>query len=577
MSFHSPLQFVSSVLASSLAVYKREVGDTFPQEPMAQLWASIDAVFGSWNNPRAIKYREINDIKGVLGTAVNVQSMVFGNTGDNSATGVCFSRNPSTGDNNFYGEWLVNAQGEDVVAGIRTPQQITKEASQLWAQEHNVSEAERVSKYPSMEEGMPETFKELVRVKDLLQFHYRDMQDMEFTIEDGKLYMLQTRSGKRTALAAVKIAVDMVAEGLIEDREAVMRIGDPKCLDQLLHPMIDPKIKLKPLAKGLPASPGAAVGQIVFTSEDAEEWAKAGKKVILVRVETSPEDVGGMHVANGILTARGGMTSHAAVVARGMGKCCVCGVGELKLDQGAKTCTVGKTVLSEGDFITLNGNTGEVVEGQTPLVEAALTGDFKKLMDMCDKYRTLRIRANADTPQDCRVATRFGAEGVGLCRTEHMFFTGNRIDAVREMIVADNLDQRLAALDKLAIMQKDDFVGIFTEMRGRPVTVRLLDPPLHEFVPHQSDGAEAKLLATTLKISLEKVKARIESLVESNPMLGHRGCRLGISYPEIYDMQVRAIFEAACQVCSNFFYAPSAGCSRVAGILNTTQTDRRRL
>jgi pyruvate,orthophosphate dikinase len=530
------------------SVYKRETGEPFPQEPTAQLWAAIDAVFGSWNNPRAIKYRKINDIKGVMGTAVNVQSMVFGNTGDTSATGVCFSRNPSTGENTFYGEWLVNAQGEDVVAGIRTPQQITKESSQHWAKEHGISEEDRIAKYPSMEEGMPATFKELVRVKDLLQYHYRDMQDMEFTIEDNNLYMLQTRSGKRTALAAVKIAVDMAAEGLIEDKEAVMRISDPRQLDQLLHPMIDPKIKLKALAKGLPASPGAGVGQIVFNSEDAEEWAKQGKKVILVRVETSPEDVGGMHVAQGILTARGGMTSHAAVVARGMGKCCVCGVGELTLDPAAGTCTIGKVTLEEGDWITLNGNTGEVVEGQTPLVECALTGDFKKLMDMCDKYRRLRVRANADTPQDCKVAVRFGAEGVGLCRTEHMFFTGNRIDAVREMIVADNLDQRLVALDKLLQMQREDFVGIFTEMRGRPVTVRLLDPPLHEFVPHQSDGPEAKLLATALKISLEKVKARIESLEESNPMLGHRGCRLGITYPEIYNMQVRAVFEAACQV-----------------------------
>eukprot|EP00668_Euglena_longa_P011161 GGOE01013543.1.p1 GENE.GGOE01013543.1~~GGOE01013543.1.p1 ORF type:complete len:965 (-),score=280.04 GGOE01013543.1:350-2917(-) len=539
---------LQKIVAQFKTVYKRETGTDFPQEPTQQLWASIDAVFGSWNNPRAVKYRAINDIKGVVGTAVNVQSMVFGNTGNNSATGVCFSRNPSNGDNNFYGEWLVNAQGEDVVAGIRTPQQITKDASMQWAKEHGISEEERVSKYPSMEEGMPKTFLELVNVKNLLQYHYRDMQDMEFTIENGKLYMLQTRSGKRTALAAVKIAVDMVEEGLIDDREAVMRISDPKQLDQLLHPMIDPKIKLKPLAKGLPASPGAAVGQIVFNSEDAEEWAKQGKKVILVRVETSPEDVGGMHVAQGILTARGGMTSHAAVVARGMGKCCVCGVADLKIDNAAKTCTIGKATFDEGDFITLNGNTGEVVEGQTPLVEAALTGDFKRLMEMCDKYRRLRVRANCDTPQDCRVAIRFGAEGIGLCRTEHMFFVGDRINSVREMIVADTLEQRLTALDKLLVMQQEDFVGIFTEMRGRPVTIRLLDPPLHEFVPHQSDGPEAKLLSTALKVSLEKVKTRIESLVEANPMLGHRGCRLGITYPEIYNMQVRAIFQAACQI-----------------------------
>lgn len=528
-------------------VYKRECGDAFPQEPTAQLWAAIDAVFGSWNNPRAIKYREINDLKGVKGTAVNVQSMVYGNTGSTSATGVCFSRNPSTGENKFYGEWLVNAQGEDVVAGIRTPQQITKEASQLWAKEHGISEADRTSKFPSMEEGMPETYLELVRVKDLLQYHYRDMQDMEFTIEYGKLYMLQTRSGKRTALAAVKIAVDMCAEGLIEDREAIMRV-DPKQLDQLLHPMIDPNVKLAAVGKGLPASPGAAVGQVVFNSDDAEEWAKAGKKVILCRVETSPEDVGGMHVAQGILTARGGMTSHAAVVARGMGKCCVCGVGELKFDTAAKTCTLGKATFKEGDWMTLNGNTGEIVVGQSPLVEAALTGDFKKLMDFCDKYRRLRVRSNSDTPEDCRVSVRFGAEGVGLCRTEHMFFTGNRIDSVREMIVADTLEQRMVALDRLLVMQREDFVGIFTEMRGRPVTIRLLDPPLHEFVPHQSDGTEAQGLATAMKISLEKVKSRIEGLAESNPMLGHRGCRLGITYPEIYDMQVRAIFEAACQV-----------------------------
>jgi len=527
--------------------YKTKVGTDFPQAPQEQLWAAIDAVFGSWNNSRAIKYRQINDIKGLLGTAVNVQSMVFGNTGITSATGVCFSRNPSTGENKFYGEWLINAQGEDVVAGIRTPQQITKEMSISWATENNIPEEVRQRDFPSLEEKMPETYLELVKVKDLLETHSRDMQDMEFTIEESTLFMLQTRSGKRTALAAVKIAVDMVQEGLIEDKEAILRVN-PKQLDQLLHPMIDPKVKTNSLAKGLPASPGAAVGKIVFTAEDAEEWVQRKEKVVLVRIETSPEDIGGMHVAEGILTARGGMTSHAAVVARGMGKCCVSGCGEVSINYAEKKCTIAGKEFKEGDWITLNGNTGEVIPGQVPLVEAAITGDFGTLMKLCDKFRKLKVRANADTPHDCAVAVKFGAEGVGLCRTEHMFFEGNRIDAVREMIVADNLEQRQAALAKLLPMQRSDFIGIFSEMAGRPVTIRLLDPPLHEFVPHDAEGADAKLLAETLKIPLSKVTQRINALKESNPMLGHRGCRLGITYPEIYDMQVRAIFEAAVEV-----------------------------
>lgn len=536
---------LKEVVTGYKAVYKKNVGQDFPQEPKSQLWQAINAVFGSWNNPRANKYREINDIKGLLGTAVNVQSMVFGNSGNESATGVCFSRNPSTGDNKYYGEYLINAQGEDVVAGIRTPQQMSKEMSLNWAKENSIAEEVRAKQFPSLEESMPEAYKELVHIKNLLQNHYRDMQDMEFTIENRKVYMLQTRNGKRTAFAAVKIAVDMVKEGLIEEHEAISRV-DAKQLDQLLHPMIDPTFKGKTLAKGLPASPGAAVGKIVFTAEEAEEWVKRGEKVVLVRIETSPEDIGGMNVAQGILTARGGMTSHAAVVARGMGKCCVAGCGEVSIS-GDK-CTIAGNVFKRGDFISLNGNTGEVFSGQAPLVEAALTGDFGELMAMCFKYKKLKVRANADTPRDVEVSVKFGAEGVGLCRTEHMFFEGNRIAVVREMIVAQTKEKREAALAKLLPIQRGDFHAMFVGMGGRPVTIRLLDPPLHEFVPHDETGPEAQELAKVLGMPLETVKQRIHSLKESNPMLGHRGCRLGITYPEIYDMQVRAIFEAACDV-----------------------------
>eukprot|EP00906_Rhabdomonas_costata_P032590 RCo045907 len=536
---------LKAVVAGYKDVYKKSVKEDFPQDPNSQLWQAITAVFGSWNNPRAIKYREINDIKGLLGTAVNVQSMVFGNTGATSATGVCFSRNPSTGENKYYGEYLINAQGEDVVAGIRTPQQITKEMSINWAKENNVSEADRVAKFPSLEEYMPSAYQELVDIKDLLQGHYRDMQDMEFTIEEKKVYMLQTRNGKRTSFAAVKIAVDMVKEGILEEYEAISRV-EPKQLDQLLHPMIDPKLKLKALAKGLPASPGAAVGKVVFTAEEAEEWVKKGEKVVLVRLETSPEDIGGMNVAEGILTARGGMTSHAAVVARGMGKPCVAGCGDMVVK--GNECVIAGRTFKRGDWITLNGNTGEIIGEKVGLVEAALTGDFGELMTICNKFRKLKVRANADTPRDVEVAVRFGAEGVGLCRTEHMFFEGNRIAAVREMIVAETKAQRESALAKLLPMQRGDFAAIFTGMAGRPVTIRLLDPPLHEFVPHDASGPEAQEIAKALGLPLDKVAHRIQSLKESNPMLGHRGCRLGITYPEIYDMQVRAIFEAACEV-----------------------------
>lgn len=502
--------------------YQEETGEDFPQDAYDQLKKSINAVFRSWNNPRANKYRELNDIRGLLGTAVNIQTMVFGNMGETSGTGVCFTRDPSTGENKFYGEYLVNAQGEDVVAGIRTPEPLDRLKNQ-----------------------MPEIYKQLAKIRERLENHYRDMQDIEFTIQEGKLFLLQTRNGKRTAHAAVKIAVDLVKEKLITQDEALLRV-EAKQLDQLLHPTFDPKEKKEQIGKGLPASPGAATGRVVFNADEAEAWTKKGDKVILVRIETSPEDIGGMHAAQGILTARGGMTSHAAVVARGMGKCCVAGCGTLQIDYKAKEFRAGGQVVKEGDYISLDGSLGAVYKGQVKTVESELSGDFSKLMKWADEERRLRVRTNGDTPRDAEVARKFGAEGIGLCRTEHMFFEDDRIIAVREMILAENAQGRAKALEKLLPMQRGDFEAIFVAMDGLPVTVRLLDPPLHEFLPH--DAASQKEMAEVMKISVDKVKSKVESLHEFNPMLGHRGCRLGITYPEIYDMQTRAILQAACRV-----------------------------
>ena len=520
-------------------------GVDFPEDPWDQLWGAIDAVFGSWMNPRAITYRKLNNIPDDWGTAVNVQAMVFGNMGDDSATGVAFTRDPATGEKEFYGEYLINAQGEDVVAGIRTPLQITKKRSIEWARQNNIPEEVRREKYPSLEEYMPEVYQELVRVYQTLERHYRDMQDIEFTIQRRKLWLLQTRTGKRTAQAAVRIAVDMVDEGLITKEEAIMRVA-PEQLDQLLHPQFDPKAEKKVIARGLPASPGAATGKVVFHAEDAEEWAKRGEKVILVRIETSPEDIGGMSVAEGILTARGGMTSHAAVVARGMGKCCVAGCGALQIDYAKKEMRVGDVVIKEGDYISINGSTGEVMLGMVPTIEPELSGHFGRLMEWADEIRRLRVRTNADTPKDAQVARNFGAEGIGLCRTEHMFFEGDRILAVREMILADDEEGRRKALAKLLPMQRGDFYEIFKVMHDLPVTIRTLDPPLHEFLPH--DEEQQREMAEEMGVPLEKIKAKVESLAEFNPMLGHRGCRLGITYPEITEMQARAIMEAACQL-----------------------------
>lgn len=511
---------------------KESLGCDFPEDPTEQLWGAIGAVFGSWMNPRAVTYRRLHNIPADWGTAVNVQSMVFGNMGDDCATGVAFTRNPSTGERLFFGEFLVNAQGEDVVAGIRTPQPINKAGGD--------------GSLPSMEEVMPESYDQLMKIQDTLERHYRDMQDIEFTIEKGKLYMLQTRSGKRTAKASIRIAVEMEKEGLITDKEAVLRVS-PEQLDQLLHPSLDPNAPKEVIAKGLPASPGAACGEVVFCADKAEEEAKLGRNVILVRIETSPEDIHGMHAAQGILTARGGMTSHAAVVARGMGKCCVSGCGDIKVDyQQNQFTTRGGQIINEGDIVTLDGSTGEVMLGQVPTVQPELTGDFGNLMTWVDKYRRMRVRTNADTPHDSKVAREFGAEGIGLCRTEHMFFEGDRVTAVREMILASDLEGRKAALVKILPMQKGDFLGIFREMKGLPVTIRLLDPPLHEFLPH--GDSEIEELAKVLDVSPRILKDKVESLHEFNPMLGHRGCRLGITYPEIYDMQVQAIMEAACEL-----------------------------
>ena len=507
-------------------------GKPFPQDPEAQLWGAIGAVFASWMNQRAITYRRLNSIPEAWGTAVNVQAMVFGNMGDTSATGVAFTRNPSTGENALYGEFLINAQGEDVVAGIRTPQPLTEAAR-------------KGAGKPSMETAMPEAFAAFVAVTKRLEAHYRDMQDIEFTVERGKLFMLQTRSGKRTAKAALKMAVDMANEGLITREEAINRV-DPLSLDQLLHPTIDPNAPRKAIATGLPASPGAAAGEAVFTADDAERVANEGRAVILIRVETSPEDIHGMHAAKGILTARGGMTSHAAVVARGMGRPCVSGAGGIKIDGTAEKLTAGGETISRGDWLTIDGSTGQVFKGRVPMVEPELSGDFARLMEWADASRSLKVRANAETPLDARTARGFGAEGIGLCRTEHMFFDASRILAVRQMICAETLEGRNAALAKLLPVQRADFVELFTIMRGLPVTIRLLDPPLHEFLPKSDE--EIAEVAEAAGVTIQRLQARVHELHEFNPMLGHRGCRLGVTFPEIYEMQARAIFEAAAEV-----------------------------
>ena len=578
---------LDTLIARYLAVVEVVTGKPFPEEPMEQLWGGIEAVFASWNNPRAIKYRVLNDIRGLIGTAVNVQSMVYGNMGDHSATGVAFTRDPSTGENKyFYGEYLINAQGEDVVAGIRTPQQITLDGSRAWAKSHRVTEKQRASAFPSLEEKMPALFKQLDETKNLLERHYCDMQDIEFTIENGTLYILQTRNGKRTASAAVKIATDLVSEGLIDEPTAVMRV-DPNQLDQLLHPVFKKGVEAlaekagKKILQGLNASPGAASGRVVFTAETAEIWNKRGEKVVLVRTETSPEDIGGMVAAEAVLTARGGMTSHAAVVARGMGKCCVAGAGSLQIDYAKKIAKIAdtKTLLKEGDWISLNGLTGFVYAGALETEDPALTGTFSDIMALADKFRRLGVRTNADTPADAKRAVKFGAEGIGLCRTEHMFFDNpakpeGRTTAIRRMILVADTVKKLRreylltgddavreriqaklkkpeaqyneALKALLPLQRKDFVAIFKAIEGRPCTIRLLDPPLHEFLPHTRDGQSAMAKEMGMKVS--EIRAIVDSLHEFNPMLGHRGCRLGISYPEVTAMQVRAICEAAIKV-----------------------------
>ena len=526
---------------------KERTGKDFPNDPIEQLWGAICAVFRSWMNERAILYRKMEGIPDEWGTAVSVMAMVFGNMGDTSATGVCFSRDAANGENLFNGEYLVNAQGEDVVAGIRTPQQITKIGSQRWAERAGISEGERAVKYPSMEEAMPEIYKELDAIQNKLEEHYRDMQDMEFTVQEGKLWFLQTRNGKRTGAAMVKIAIDLLHEGKIDEKTAIMRC-EPQKLDELLHPVFDKKAlsTAKVIAQGLPASPGAGCGQIVFFADDAQAWHADGHKVVLVRIETSPEDLAGMSAAEGILTARGGMTSHAAVVARGMGKCCVSGVGSLNVDYKAKTVEIDGVVYKEGDYISINGTTGQVYAGEVPTKAAELSGDFKELMDLCDKYTKLQVRTNADTPHDAEVARAFGAKGIGLTRTEHMFFDDQKIIAMRQMILADTAEGREKALAKLLPYQKADFKGILKAMNGLPVNIRLLDPPLHEFVPHDLAGQET--MAKEMGVDLQTIQRRVESLAENNPMLGHRGCRLGITFPEITAMQTRAILSAACEL-----------------------------
>ncbi len=526
---------------------KEKTGQNFPDDPEEQLWGAICAVFDSWMNDRAILYRKMEGIPAEWGTAVTVMAMVFGNMGNTSATGVCFSRDAATGENVFNGEWLVNAQGEDVVAGIRTPQQITKLGSQRWAQLQGIDEQERASKYPSMEEAFPEIYHQLDDIQKKLEDHYRDMQDMEFTVQEGKLWLLQCRNGKRTGSAMVKIAMDLVKEGKIDEKTALLRC-EPNKLDELLHPIFDKKAqaKAKVLTRGLPASPGAASGQIVFFADDAAKWAADNHKVVLVRIETSPEDLAGMAVAEGILTARGGMTSHAAVVARGMGKCCVSGAGSIRVDYKARTVEIGGKLLKEGDFISLNGSTGEVYDGKVQTKAAEVSGDFADLMKLCDKYTKMRVRTNADTPHDAEVARNFGAVGIGLCRTEHMFFEAEKIVAMREMILAPDLEGRKKALAKLLPYQEKDFEGIFKAMDGLPVNIRLLDPPLHEFVPHDLKGQE--VMAKDMNMPLKFIQQRVASLNEHNPMLGHRGCRLGITYPEITEMQTKAIIGAAIKL-----------------------------
>lgn len=529
------------------AAVKKQTGKDFPTCAYEQLWGAVCAVFDSWMNERAILYRKMEGIPAEWGTAVNVQAMVFGNMGDSSATGVCFSRDAGNGEDQFNGEYLINAQGEDVVAGIRTPMQITKIGSQRWAELAGVSEEQRAKEYPSLEEAMPEIYKELDAIQTKLENHYRDMQDMEFTVQEGKLWFLQTRNGKRTGFAMVKIAMDLLKQGMIDEKTALSRV-EPNKLDELLHPVFDKKAlaKAKVLVKGLPASPGAATGQIVFFAEEAARWAEEGKKVILVRIETSPEDLAGMAAAEGILTARGGMTSHAAVVARGMGKCCVSGAGALKIDYKKKTIEIDGKVLKEGDYISINGTNGDVYDGKVDTIAAEVSGEFEELMKLADKYTKLQVRTNADTPHDAEIARKFGAVGIGLCRTEHMFFEGDKIKAMREMILAENAEGRKKALAKILPYQLEDFKGIFRAMNGYPVTVRLLDPPLHEFVPHDIKGQEE--MAKAMGVSVEVIQQRVHSLSEQNPMLGHRGCRLGNTYPEITEMQTRAILGAALEL-----------------------------
>lgn len=523
---------LQELVAEFKQAIKRETGRDFPEDPMEQLWGAVGAVFGSWMNDRAKTYRALNNIPSNWGTAVNVQTMVYGNMGDDCATGVAFTRDPATGNKKFYGEYLVNAQGEDVVAGIRTPQPVN-------------SSTQSDDSQVTLAKLMPEPYKELVSIYQNLEQHYTDMQDIEFTIQQGRLWMLQTRNGKRTAEAAVRIAVEMEEEGLIDKKTAVLRVS-PAALDQLLHPMFDPNADTKTLAKGLPASPGAATGRIVFHADEAEEWAGKGEDVILVRIETSPEDIGGMHVAKGILTSRGGMTSHAAVVARGMGTTCVAGCSALDINYKTKTMTVNGGTYNEGDWISLDGSAGEVIEGKVPTIDPELSGNFGILMGWADEFRTINVRTNADTPHDSDVGRNFGAEGIGLCRTEHMFFEGDRIKAVREMILSEDEAGRRKALDKLLPYQREDFYGIFKAMHDLPVTVRTLDPPLHEFLPHEPENQQE--MADEMGITLEEVKAKVAALHEFNPMLGHRGCRLGVTYPEITEMQARAIMEAACQL-----------------------------
>ena len=542
-----PGEGLQELVVQFKTMIKERTGKPFPTDVYEQLWGAICAVFDSWMNERAILYRKMEGIPAEWGTAVSVMAMVFGNMGNTSATGVCFSRDAATGENIFNGEWLVNAQGEDVVAGIRTPQQITKEGSQRWAKRAEISEEERLAKYPSMEEAMPEIYKQLDELQTKLENHYHDMQDMEFTVQEGKLWFLQTRNGKRTGTAMVKIAMDLMHEGLIDEKTALERC-EPQKLDELLHPVFDKEAlkKARVLTTGLPASPGAACGQIVFNADDAEAWHKNGHQVVMVRIETSPEDLAGMAAAEGILTCRGGMTSHAAVVARGMGKCCVSGAGALQVDYVKKTVKIEDVTLKEGDFISINGSTGQVLLGKVETKAAEISGDFAELMDLCNKYTKLVVRTNADTPHDATVARQFGAVGVGLCRTEHMFFEGEKIKAMREMILAEDKAGREKALAKLLPYQTKDFYGILKAMDGLPVNIRLLDPPLHEFVPHDLKGQQE--MADAMGVTLEYIKSRVASMSENNPMLGHRGCRLGNTYPEITEMQTRAIIGAAIQL-----------------------------